>query len=99
IADQRYAEIAHNLRLPASTVEEGVDSLIKAIIKLAKELNIPMSIEKEGVTRQAFEQKVDALAELALVTNVRHQIQNYLLLLSWLRFIVKRIKVLSRIVL
>ncbi|MBU5468669.1 bifunctional acetaldehyde-CoA/alcohol dehydrogenase [Virgibacillus sp. MSJ-26] len=65
IADQRYAEIAHNLRLPASTVEEGVDSLIKAIIKLAKELNIPMSIEKEGVTRQAFEQKVDALAELA----------------------------------
>lgn len=65
IAEQRYAEIAHNLRLPASTVEEGVDSLIKAIIKLAKELNIPMSIEKEGVTRQAFEQKVDALAELA----------------------------------
>src|SRR5699024_3245600 len=38
-ADERYAEIAHALHLPAETVEEGVESLIKAITDLAEELN------------------------------------------------------------
>lgn len=65
IADERYAEIAKALGLPARTVEEGVESLVQAIIKLAKELNIPMSIKDTGVNKQAFEAKVDKLAELA----------------------------------
>ncbi|GGJ65045.1 acetaldehyde dehydrogenase/alcohol dehydrogenase [Anoxybacillus voinovskiensis] len=65
IADQRYAEIARMLGLPARTTEEGVESLIQAIIKLAKELDIPLSIEACGVSKQEFESKVDKLAELA----------------------------------
>lgn len=65
IADQRYAEIARTLGLPARTTEEGVESLIQAVIKLAKELEIPMSIEANGVTKEAFEAKVDYLAERA----------------------------------
>ncbi|WP_284141407.1 MULTISPECIES: bifunctional acetaldehyde-CoA/alcohol dehydrogenase [unclassified Virgibacillus] len=65
IADQRYAEIAHTLHLPASTVEEGVESLVQAIINLAKELNIPMSIKEAGVVKKDFEANVDQLAELA----------------------------------
>ena len=65
IADQRYAEIARTLGLPARTTEEGVESLVQAVINLAKELNIPMSIESNGVTKEAFEQKVDYLAERA----------------------------------
>ncbi|MFE8702956.1 bifunctional acetaldehyde-CoA/alcohol dehydrogenase [Cytobacillus sp. FJAT-54145] len=65
IADERYAEIARTLGLPARTTEEGVESLIQAIIKLAKELEIPMSIEANGVDKLSFESKVDFLAERA----------------------------------
>ncbi len=65
IADKRYAEIARILGLPARTTEEGVESLVNAIIDLAKELNIPMSIEANGVTKEAFESKVDELADRA----------------------------------
>jgi acetaldehyde dehydrogenase/alcohol dehydrogenase len=65
IADQRYAEIARTLGLPARTTEEGVESLIQVVIKLAKELEIPMSIEANGVSKEAFEAKVDYLAERA----------------------------------
>lgn len=65
IADQRYAEIARMLGLPARTTAEGVESLIQAIIKLAKELDIPMSIEANGVGREEFETRVDFLAERA----------------------------------
>lgn len=65
VADKRYAEIAKVLGLPARTTEEGVESLIQAIIKLAKELDIPMSIESNGVSKKEFEAKVDQLAELA----------------------------------
>ncbi|MEH6955849.1 bifunctional acetaldehyde-CoA/alcohol dehydrogenase [Neobacillus drentensis] len=65
IADERYAEIAKMLGLPAGTTEEGVESLIQAIIKLAKDLEIPMSIEANGVNKTEFESKVTTLAELA----------------------------------
>lgn len=65
VADQRYAEIARTLGLPANTTEEGVESLIQAVVKLAKELNIPMSIEANGVKKDNFESKVDWLAERA----------------------------------
>ncbi|MFU0788454.1 bifunctional acetaldehyde-CoA/alcohol dehydrogenase [Virgibacillus proomii] len=65
IADKRYAEIAATLNLPARTVEEGVESLVQAIIKLAKELNIPMSMKDAGINEQEFEAQVDELAELA----------------------------------
>lgn len=65
IADERYAEIARALNLPAKTTEEGVQSLIDAIIKLAKDLNIPMSIKENGINKKEFESKVDILAELA----------------------------------
>ncbi|MEH7096265.1 bifunctional acetaldehyde-CoA/alcohol dehydrogenase [Neobacillus vireti] len=65
IADERYAEIARMLGLPARTTEEGIDSLIKAVISLAQELDIPMSIQANGVNKEEFESKVAELAELA----------------------------------
>ncbi|MBT2654112.1 bifunctional acetaldehyde-CoA/alcohol dehydrogenase [Bacillus sp. ISL-18] len=65
IADQRYAEIARMLGLPASTTEEGIESLIKAVVSLAQELDIPMSIQANGVKKEEFESKVAELAELA----------------------------------
>ncbi|MFC0558323.1 bifunctional acetaldehyde-CoA/alcohol dehydrogenase [Halalkalibacter alkalisediminis] len=65
IADKRYAEIAKVLGLKADTTEQGVESLVQAIIKLAKEMDIPMSIKDNGVDEKVFESKVDYLAERA----------------------------------
>jgi acetaldehyde dehydrogenase/alcohol dehydrogenase len=65
VADERYADIARALGLPASTVEEGVESLVQAIISLGKELNINMSIAGQGVKQEAFENVVDVLSERA----------------------------------
>ncbi|WP_251553791.1 bifunctional acetaldehyde-CoA/alcohol dehydrogenase [Neobacillus muris] len=65
IADERYAEIASMLGLPAQTTEEGVESLSKAVYELTKELDMPTSISKAGVSRHEFEAKVDLLAERA----------------------------------
>lgn len=65
VADQRYTEIARILGLPSRTTEEGVESLVQAIIKLAKEMDIPMSIEANGVDKDEFEAKVDLLADRA----------------------------------
>ncbi|MDN6398647.1 MAG: bifunctional acetaldehyde-CoA/alcohol dehydrogenase, partial [Alkalibacterium sp.] len=65
IADERYAEIAKALDLPANTTEQGVESLIKAIYDLAKGMNIPMSIKENGVDKKEFEAIVDELADNA----------------------------------
>ncbi len=65
VADERYAQIARVLGLPARTVEEGVESLVQAIIKLGKELNIPMSIAAQNVNKEVFESQVMELAERA----------------------------------
>ncbi|WP_028988226.1 bifunctional acetaldehyde-CoA/alcohol dehydrogenase [Thermicanus aegyptius] len=64
-ADQKYAEIAKAVGLPAGTVEEGVESLIKAIVEMMKEMNMPLSIAECGVDAAEFEAKVDRLADLA----------------------------------
>ncbi len=65
IADKRYAEIAKALDLPASTVEEGVKSLVKAIRDLMKEVNIPMTIAECKVNKKEFLAKVPMLADKA----------------------------------
>ncbi|MGL4522596.1 MAG: bifunctional acetaldehyde-CoA/alcohol dehydrogenase [Bacilli bacterium] len=65
IADERYAHIARMLGLPSSTPEEGVNSLVNAIIELGKSLDIPMSIKAQGVDLATFENRVDYLADRA----------------------------------
>jgi len=65
IADERYAEIARTLGLPAKTTEEGVNSLIEAIRKLNRSLGIPESFKELGFDAEDFEAKVDLLADRA----------------------------------
>jgi acetaldehyde dehydrogenase/alcohol dehydrogenase len=65
IADKRYAEIAKALGLPARTTEEGVESLVNAIIKLAKGINIPMSMKENGVKEEELEAQITELADKA----------------------------------
>jgi len=65
IADQRYAEIARMLGLPARTVEEGVNSLINRIRELNRTLGIPEKFQDLGIDPADFEAKVDYLADRA----------------------------------
>jgi acetaldehyde dehydrogenase/alcohol dehydrogenase len=65
IADKRYAEIAEMLGLPCSTTEEGVQSLIKAIIDLQNSMNVPRSIKSQGIDEKTFMDNLDAVADEA----------------------------------
>ncbi|TCZ69872.1 bifunctional acetaldehyde-CoA/alcohol dehydrogenase [Paenibacillus albiflavus] len=65
IADQRYAEIAKVLGLPARTTEEGVNSLVLAVRKMNKALGIPESFQELGFDAKEFESRVDYLADRA----------------------------------
>lgn len=65
IADERYAEIARILGLPARTTEEGVKSLIKAIREMNEKLGIPTTFQELGFDAKQFESRVDYLADRA----------------------------------
>ncbi|MET3210577.1 UNVERIFIED_CONTAM: acetaldehyde dehydrogenase/alcohol dehydrogenase [Paenibacillus sp. PvR008] len=65
VADERYAEIARILGLPARTTEEGVNSLIEAIRKLNRTLGIEESFQQIGFDAKDFESRVDYLADRA----------------------------------
>lgn len=65
IADEKYASIARRLGLKASTTEEGVKSLVNAVIEMNKKLNIPSSLKELGIEEQEFLANVDALADKA----------------------------------
>lgn len=65
IADERYAEIARILGLPAKTTEEGVKSLINAIRDLNRKLGVPETFQELGFDAKQFESRVDYLADRA----------------------------------
>lgn len=65
IADERYAEIAHILGLPARTTEEGVKSLVNAVRDLNRKLGIPETFQELGFDAKQFESRVDYLADRA----------------------------------
>ena len=65
IADEKYAKIARYLGLPAKTTEEGVNSLVKAVQDLIKQLQVPSSIKDCGIDEKEFFAKLPALADRA----------------------------------
>lgn len=65
IADQRYAEIAQTLGLPAATPQEGVHSLVQAIRQLNEDLNITPTIQGCNVDETLFMAHLDDLSEKA----------------------------------
>jgi len=64
-ADMKYADIANRLGLPADTVEQGVQSLMDAIKKLARSLEMPLSFKEAGVPEDEFLARLDRIAENA----------------------------------
>ena len=65
IADEMYAEIAAFLGLPAKTTEEGVQSLINAVIDLMKEVNEPLSFSECGIDEETYMRNVPDIANKA----------------------------------
>ena len=64
-ADKKYQEIAKLLGLKASTPEEGVRSLAKAVDELGKEVGLDMSFKGCGIAKEEWDKHVDRIAYLA----------------------------------
>lgn len=65
VADERYANLSKRLGLPASTTEEGVNSLVKAVLELNQKLGEERSLRDCGINEQEFLAKIDELADKA----------------------------------
>lgn len=65
IADEKYAEIARALNLPAKDTKQGVNSLIEAVKSLMQQIGVPDSIGKCGVDKKSFMAAVNELADKA----------------------------------
>lgn len=64
-ANERYAEIAKALGLNATTVEEGVKSLVEAVQILIKEVDIPLTLKDAGVKKEDLDRALDYMANNA----------------------------------
>ncbi|MGQ4537678.1 bifunctional acetaldehyde-CoA/alcohol dehydrogenase [Dermabacteraceae bacterium P7074] len=64
-ADKDLADFARFMGFPASTVEEGVESLIREVQSLASDIGIEMSLKGNGVEREHLDRVVDELADRA----------------------------------
>ena len=61
-ADEDLAEFARFMGFPASTTEEGVQSLIDEVSKLAEDLGIELSLKANGATQEHLDEVIDELA-------------------------------------
>ncbi|MCA6071191.1 MAG: bifunctional acetaldehyde-CoA/alcohol dehydrogenase [Endomicrobium sp.] len=64
-AKAKYGQVADELGLGGKNDDEKVELLIKAITKLKKDINIPLSIKEFGVWEKTFYDKLDNLVEQA----------------------------------
>lgn len=64
-ADVRYQTVANLLGLPASTPEEGVASLAKAVFELGEKVGIEMNFKAQGIDQTEWDEKASDLAYLA----------------------------------
>lgn len=64
-AKDRYAEIAAALKLDASTPEQGVENLVRAVAELKKTLGVPASLREASVPEAEFKTKLSSMAAAA----------------------------------
>ena len=64
-ADEKYAELARILGLPASTIEEGVESYAKACGELAMKCGIKMNFKSQNIDEQTYLSQIEKLSYLA----------------------------------
>ena len=65
IADAKYAKAAQFIGIGGKSKEESVQSLISAIRKLQKQLDMPTSIREFGIDETVFLRKLESLSEHA----------------------------------
>ena len=65
-AAKRYANLAKNLDLPASSIREGVESLMVAINVLKDEMNLPKGIQATGINEFDFNARLGEMVGQAL---------------------------------
>ncbi|OAA92427.1 Aldehyde-alcohol dehydrogenase [Clostridium ljungdahlii] len=63
----RYANVAKILGLKGTTEDELVDSLVKMVQDMNKELNIPLTLKDYGISKDDFNSNVDFIAKNALL--------------------------------
>ena len=64
-ADEKYQEIAQLLGLKASTPEEGVESLAKAVLQLTRDCGLDPNLEAMGIAKEELEAHLDEIAVAA----------------------------------
>ena len=64
-ADEKYQDIARMLGLPASTPEEAVDALAKAVYELGEAVGIEMNFKAQGVNHKEWLATIHEIAMLA----------------------------------
>ena len=64
-ADEKYQEIAKLLGLKASTPEEGVESLAKAVLKLCRDCDLDPNFKAMGIAKQDLIDNLDNIAVAA----------------------------------
>ncbi|PKM51621.1 MAG: alcohol dehydrogenase [Firmicutes bacterium HGW-Firmicutes-7] len=72
----KYANISKMLNFPASNISEAVNSLVTAIIKLQKDMNMPTSLCEQGINKEdlnLFKKEIakNALLDATTKTNPR----------------------------
>nr|ELR5252659.1 iron-containing alcohol dehydrogenase [Providencia rettgeri] len=65
-AAKRYTNLAKNLDLPASSIREGVESLMVAINVLKDEMNLPKGIQATGINEFDFNARLGEMVGQAL---------------------------------
>ena len=65
VAGERYRELAEMLGLPASTIEEGVESYAKACGELGMRVGIKMNFKSQGIDEKEWLDSLEKLSYLA----------------------------------
>ena len=69
IAHERYQELARMLGLDCKSPEQGVESLVKAIISMQKNLHLPSSIHDFSINQAEYQAKIERMAEDVFVNH------------------------------
>ncbi|MEM3579838.1 MAG: iron-containing alcohol dehydrogenase [Candidatus Bathyarchaeia archaeon] len=65
VAKQKYVEIAKAVGIKARTDDEAVKKLVRKVVQLRRELELPSSFKEAGISKEEFEKKLDDLANKA----------------------------------
>ncbi len=96
VADERYADIARYLGLPAATTEQGVESLIQALLILDNVSTSRCHSRRKAFKKQTSRQNSTRWQSMPLKINVRRRIRRCRLSLSYGRSWNKRTKASNR---